>query len=415
MQSFVLGWRSWRRLAVVVVLALPLSLFASGPVAAGAYDPGPVTNVTATTGSGTLAVSWSPANPGAGTSIVEYTVQATSAGLTGTLATCRTQTTSCTLTGLENGRAYYIQVTARNNYYGTSNVWGAGPWTPCCSVPLAPASVAATSASETASVSWTPPTNASSTGPGGITYNVTSNPAGLACTTAALTCVFNSLVNGTTYTFYVTAQTSFGVSRAAQSGAVTPVGLPSAPSNVVGFLRTRGTVEVTWQGPDSTGGTAITGYVATASPGGANCTTSGQVTCSISGLSNGTGYTFTVVAQNAVGPGPASAPSPVAKVLAGPGVPSSIKARAGRGTATVTWKAPKSTGGLKISKYTVKASPSGKTCSSAKLTCSFSGLSDNTVYVFSVTAFNAKGAGIPGQSPAVRTDPTPPKPEAGVG
>jgi hypothetical protein len=59
----------------------------------------------------------------------------------------------------------------------------------------------------------------------------------------------------------------------------------------------------------SDGGSPITGYTVTASPGGATCSTAGTRSCTVTGLLNGTAYTFTVRATNSVGTGPASAPS----------------------------------------------------------------------------------------------------------
>ncbi|MCZ7526403.1 MAG: S8 family serine peptidase [Acidimicrobiia bacterium] len=79
-----------------------------------------------------------------------------------------------------------------------------------------------------------------------------------------------------------------------------------------------GQATVSWTAPSSDGGTPITRYAVTASPGGNRVETGGGTTTAVvTGLANGTAYTFTVTAGNALGEGPASAPSsPVT-----PGVP----------------------------------------------------------------------------------------------
>ncbi len=68
---------------------------------------------------------------------------------------------------------------------------------------------------------------------------------------------------------------------------------------------------VTFTAPASDGGAAITTYTATSSPGGFTGTCAGPTACSITvtGLTNGTSYTFTVTATNSVGTGSASAAS----------------------------------------------------------------------------------------------------------
>ena len=75
---------------------------------------------------------------------------------------------------------------------------------------------------------------------------------------------------------------------------------PQPPSNVTA---TPGDTNATisWSAPTNTGGSPITGYSATASPGGKSCTTTTATSCTISGLTNGTTYSVSVTASNAVG------------------------------------------------------------------------------------------------------------------
>jgi subtilisin family serine protease len=85
-----------------------------------------------------------------------------------------------------------------------------------------------------------------------------------------------------------------------ESGPRAPTGVSAVAGN--------GTATVSWTAPTSNGGGPITGYTATSDPGGATCVTA-STSCLVSGLSNGTSYTFTVRATNGVGPSAPSAPS----------------------------------------------------------------------------------------------------------
>jgi len=68
---------------------------------------------------------------------------------------------------------------------------------------------------------------------------------------------------------------------------------------------------VSFTAPSSDGGSVITSYTATSSPGGITGTLSqaGSGSITVTGLTNGTAYTFTVTATNAIGTSTASAPS----------------------------------------------------------------------------------------------------------
>lgn len=91
--------------------------------------------------------------------------------------------------------------------------------------------------------------------------------------------------------------------RVTQDAASTVPSAPQAPAVVAGD----GSVRLSWSAPHD-GGSSITDYVATAMPGGAECVTT-ERSCTITGLTNGTEYTFTLVARNLNGASPASAAS----------------------------------------------------------------------------------------------------------
>ena len=162
--------------------------------------------------------------------------------------------------------------------------------------PSAPTSVAATSyATAQSVVTWIAPSDGGSAITG---YTVTSS-GGQTCTTVTTSCTVSTLLNSTAYTFTVTATNTNGTSSASSSASATTAGKPDAPISVTASAG--GTQEslITWSAPASDGGSAITSYTATAN-GGAFCTTA-STSCTITGLSDGTTYTFAITATNALG------------------------------------------------------------------------------------------------------------------
>jgi hypothetical protein len=96
-------------------------------------------------------------------------------------------------------------------------------------------------------------------------------------------------------------------------------GKPGAPTGVGATAGSDRLVTVSWTAPVHDGHATITGYTVTASGGGGQtCTwTSGPLSCTVSGLTSGTAYTFTVTATNSVGTGPASSASASVTVASG--------------------------------------------------------------------------------------------------
>jgi alpha-tubulin suppressor-like RCC1 family protein len=82
---------------------------------------------------------------------------------------------------------------------------------------------------------------------------------------------------------------------------------PQAPAEVTA-VPGQGTATVSWRTPARLDGGAVTGYTATAAPGGAACSTTGATTCALTGLAAGVAYRVTVVAHTTVGDSGASAP-----------------------------------------------------------------------------------------------------------
>lgn len=173
--------------------------------------------------------------------------------------------------------------------------------------PDAPTIGTASAVSGTAtSVVFTAPANV---GGSAITsYVVISSPGGINGTGSSSPITVSGLTLGTAYTFRVTALNSYGPSPVSAASNSVQARVPGAPTSV---SATAGNAQaaITFTAPADTGNPAgITGYRVTSSPGGITATgASSPIT--ITGLTNGTSYTFTVAAQNAAGFGAESSPS----------------------------------------------------------------------------------------------------------
>lgn len=160
-------------------------------------------------------------------------------------------------------------------------------------LPPAAPSVSANPGNRQIAITWAPVSGATS-------YVVTCNGNQVTVTGTGYTCT--NLTNGTPYTVTVVARGGSG-SSSPGSATATPFTTPSAPTNLTATPAASG-VNLSWTAPN-TGGSAITGYTVTSAPPGGSCVVTGT-TASCTGLTPQTTYTFTVVATNAAGNGPAA-------------------------------------------------------------------------------------------------------------
>jgi FtsP/CotA-like multicopper oxidase with cupredoxin domain len=217
---------------------------------------------------------------------------------------------------------------------------------------------------------------------------------------------------GASYTYTVTAYNAAGDSPSNEVvGSLAPT-LPGPPIAVTASAG-NGQAAVSWTAPAADGqAPPISGYTVTSTPGGFTCNTSGALTCPVSGLANGTPYTFSVTATNGQGTGPASGQSNAVIPGTVPNAPTVVKAVAGPGSAAVTWTAPANPA-IAVTGYTVTASGiGGQSCqTTGQLGCRVPGLTNGTSYTFTVTASNSFGSSLPaGPSNAVVPAPIPAAP-----
>ena len=116
----------------------------------------------------------------------------------------------------------------------------------------------------------------------------------------------------------ITAATAGGLQAASSSLQVAISATSPTPPRTVRVSAGEALVEAAWQESASDGGSPITAYTATVTPGGRSCTTTG-LSCVVTGLGNGIPYTISVTATNLLG---TSAPTAVGPVT--PSAPSIV-------------------------------------------------------------------------------------------
>jgi uncharacterized repeat protein (TIGR02543 family) len=180
----------------------------------------------------------------------------------------------------------------------------------------------------------------------GVTYSIAGATTGVAPATQLIapnTTVEVAPVVGISRSRFIFDTWSSGVDTFEPMETITPVSnialaavwvpeIPDAPIDTLTATSGAVTIEV-GQGPGNGG--VPTSYTVTASPSGAQCTVNSPATsCTIAGLTNGTPYTFSVVATNSSGSSTATVSGPVTPASV-PSAPTSPVATVDDGRATV--------------------------------------------------------------------------------
>ncbi|GAB4080419.1 S8 family serine peptidase [Modestobacter muralis] len=230
----------------------------------------------------------------------------------------------------------------------------------------------------------------------GYTYSVSR--AGAVVATPSTAGVTLTAPPGSTRTYQVSVVDAWGQSGPAAGVTVSPeaVDVPSAPTAVTAVPGDRSTT-VSWTAP-AANGSPVAGYTVSASPGASRVTTTGATSVQLTDLANGTGYTITVTARNAVGTGPASTGAYV--VPQGlPAVPTGLHVTANPSDLQLSWDTPDGNGS-RVSSYRVTLYPGGRTMvvqTTPEAAYGYASvdrdLTWGTDYTFTVAAVNDAGTG----------------------
>ena len=283
--------------------------------------PAAPTSLLATAGNGSASIAFTTPTITGGSAITnyEYTLDA---GANWTAFSPAATTSPVSVTGLTNGTAYSIALRAVNAI-GAGASSSAVSVTPA-TVPGVPTIAAAAPGHQSASITFTAPV---SDGGSAITdheYELDASGIWISFGTTSSPATISGLTNGQSYSVSIRAVNAVGAGAGSTVASVIPATVPGAPTGLSASADDQ-SIEVIFTAPTSDGGSAITNYEYTLDSGVnwtafSPATTASPVT--VTGLTNGTAYSISLRAVNAMGEGAASGavsatPTPCAVLAVG--------------------------------------------------------------------------------------------------
>ena len=210
-----------------------------------------------------------------------------------------------------------------------------------------------------------------------------------------------------------------GVPAVTNNSTLAPT-VPGAPASLSATASGSTTINLSWTAPDTTGGSAITGYKIEVSPDGTTNWTelvadTAATTYAHTGLAGGTTRHYRVSAINSVGTGLPSSTANATTATTVPGAPDSLSATASGSTQIdLSWTAPADNGGSAVTGYQIEVSPDGTTnwtdlvADTAATTYAHTGLAAGTTRHYRVSAINTNGTGLPSSTADATTGTTVP-------